>query len=169
MLHHRRTLLAAGIALPLQALAEACRVTLRQTEGPFFKPSSPERRSLASSASLVLVGRVVGSDCQPLARALLDFWHADEQGEYDNAGLRFRGHQFTDADGRYRLETILPGAYGGRARHIHVKLQAAGGPVLTTQLYFPGEPGNARDGLFRRELLVKADKPGLASFDFVAG
>lgn len=103
-----------------------------------------------------------------MAHALLDFWHADEEGDYDNAGFRFRGHQFTDGEGRYRLETIVPGSYPGRTRHIHVKLQARGGPVLTTQLYFPGEAGNSRDGLFRPQLLVRPEKPGLVSFDFVA-
>lgn len=167
----RRSLLAIGMALPLHALAQTCRITPRQTEGPFFKPKSPERLSLLAvgeSASLVLAGRVLTKDCKPVAHALLDFWHADDEGEYDNSGFRFRGHQFTDADGRYRLETILPGTYGGRTRHIHVKVQAAGGPILTTQLYFPGEPGNARDGLFRPELLVRPQKAGLVSFDFVA-
>lgn len=170
MFHHRRTLLAAGIAMPIQALAQACRITPRQTEGPFFKRKSPERLSLVSggSASLVLVGRVLTKDCKTVAHALLDFWHADDEGDYDNSGFRFRGHQFTDAEGRYRLETILPGAYSGRTRHIHVKVQAAGGPILTTQLYFPDEAGNARDGLFRPELLVRPQKAGLVAFDFVA-
>ena len=168
MLPMRRAVLAAGIALPLQALAQACRITPRQTEGPFFTPGTPERRGLAASPTLALSGRVLDKACRPVPHALLDFWHADEAGEYDNSGFRFRGHQFTDAEGRYRLETILPGSYPGRTRHIHVKVQAHGGPVLTTQLYFPGEPRNARDGLFRSELLVSAEKPGLARFDFVA-
>ena len=165
----RRSLLAAGLALPLQALAAACKVTPRQTEGPFFKPKSPQRSTLVegSSATLVVVGRVLGKECRPVARALLDFWHADAEGEYDNSGFRFRGHQFTDGDGRYRLQTVLPGAYSGRTRHIHVKVQAAGGPILTTQIYFPAEPGNARDGLFREELVVRPQKRGLVSFDFV--
>ena len=74
--------------------------------------------------------------------------------EYDNNGYRLRGHQFTDADGRYAFETIVPGLYPGRTRHFHVKFQAANNPVLTTQLYFPGEPDNERDGIFRPELLL---------------
>lgn len=158
----------AGMALPLHALAQACRPTERQTEGPFFKPSSPERRALVASPSLVVTGRVLGKDCKPVAGALLDFWHADEHGEYDNSGFRFRGHQFADAEGRYRLETIVPAMYPARTRHIHVKVQARGGPVLTTQLYFPDEPANARDGLFSPALVVRPEKPGLVSFDFVA-
>ena len=69
-------------------------------------------------------------------------------------GFRLRGHQFTDDAGPYRLETVVPGLYPGRTRHIHVKVQAPDGPVLTTQLYFPGEPGNARDGIFQPELVL---------------
>ena len=167
----RRRLLVAGMVLPLDCFAAACRVTPRQTEGPFFKPSSPERISLLEGGvapGLLVAGRVLGKDCKPVAGALLDFWHADERGEYDNSGFRFRGHQFSDAEGRYRLETIVPAEYPGRTRHIHVKVQARGGPVLTTQIYFPNEPGNARDALFRQALVVRrTEKLGLVSFDFV--
>ena len=89
-----------------------------------------------------------------MAGALLDFWHADDGGEYDNVGYRLRGHQFTDEDGRYQLTTIVPGIYTGRTRHIHVKVQAPDNPVLTTQLYFPDEPDNARDGIFDPALVI---------------
>jgi len=63
-----------------------------------------------------------------------------------NTGYRLRGHQFTDEAGRYALETVVPGLYPGRTRHLHVKVQAPNQPVLTTQLYFPGQPSNATDG-----------------------
>jgi len=136
-----------------------------ETEGPFFKPRSPERSSLLEpglkGTRLDLSGRVYGRNCTPLAAALLDFWHADDRGVYDNAGFRLRGHQYTDAQGRYRLSTILPGVYTGRTRHIHVRVQpaSAAGPgrVLTTQLYFPGEQRNGSDALFRGELLMSLD------------
>ena len=132
--------------------------TPAETAGPFFKPRSPRRNSLLepslAGSRVVLTGRVFTRDCAPVAGALLDFWHADDEGEYDNEGFRLRGHQFADAQGRYRLETIVPGAYAGRTRHIHVRVQAPKGKVLTTQLYFPGEPRNQRDGLFRSDLLV---------------
>jgi protocatechuate 3,4-dioxygenase beta subunit len=113
---------------------------------------------------------VLSTQCLRVANALLDFWHADDDGAYDVAGFRLRGHQLTDGDGRYRLETIVPGLYPGRTRHFHVKLQAPHGMILTTQLYFPGEPRNARDFLFDRELLMAIDDRGgrkVARFDFV--
>jgi len=103
---------------------------------------------------LVVAGTVLTTDCRPVQRALLDFWQADDAGEYDNQGYRLRGHQFSDAQGGWRLETVVPGIYTGRTRHIHVKVQAPDGPVLTTQLYFPGEPGNDRDGIFQPELVL---------------
>jgi protocatechuate 3,4-dioxygenase beta subunit len=132
-------------------------VTPAQTEGPYFKPDSPERADLRSGVPgtrLVLSGAALTTRCEPVARALLDFWQADDAGDYDNSGFRLRGHVFTDAEGRYRIETVVPGVYPGRTRHIHVKAQAPGGPVLTTQLYFPGEPQNARDRIFSEELLI---------------
>jgi protocatechuate 3,4-dioxygenase beta subunit len=153
---------------------DADEVTLRQTEGPYFKPSSPERVELIEAAMagqpIELVGFVLSRACKPLPGALLDFWQADDKGQYDNSGFRLRGHQFSDAEGRYRLRSIVPGAYVGRTRHIHVKVQPRGGRLLTTQLYFPGEPKNRSDGLFRRELLLRTAKnEGLLAgrFDFV--
>lgn len=124
----------------------------------------------AAGTRLTLTGFVFGITCQPIANALVDFWQADGRGVYDNAGYRFRGHQFTDAQGRYTLTTIVPGLYPGRTRHIHVKVQAPAKPILTTQLYFPGEPRNATDSLFNPELLMTMRTVGNArecTFDFV--
>ncbi|MEL7331008.1 MAG: hypothetical protein AAFN12_02105 [Cyanobacteria bacterium J06560_2] len=156
--------------------------TPSQTAGPFYTPDSPERSSLLepgiSGTSMLLTGQVLSQSCEPIANALLDFWHTDDQGDYDNRGYRLRGHQFTDAQGRYRLETIVPGIYPGRTRHFHVKVSASSRvsnkSPLTTQLYFPEEPLNNRDGLFHPELLIsiassettdQAEKQ--AVFDFV--
>jgi protocatechuate 3,4-dioxygenase beta subunit len=149
-------------------------VTPAQTEGPYFTPNSPERASLIESGMrgtrLMVTGRVLSTTCEPVARALIDWWQADDGGAYDNRGYRLRGHQFTDAQGSYRLETIVPGLYPGRTRHIHVKVQAPNQRVLTTQLYFPGEPGNRRDGIYspELELEMREDANGkVGLFDFV--
>ena len=104
---------------------------------------------------ITLTGFVLTRSCRPIAGALVDLWHADDAGEYDNVGFRLRGHQFTGADGRYAFETIVPGLYPGRTRHFHLKFQAPDQPVLTTQFYFPGEPGNERDGIFDPALLLQ--------------
>ncbi|SAL02308.1 protocatechuate 3,4-dioxygenase subunit beta [Caballeronia pedi] len=156
------------------ACADDHEPTRRQTPGPFFLPDSPQRTSLLEpgigGTKIVLSGRVWSSRCKVVPGALLDFWHADDRGEYDVDGFRLRGHQFSDSEGRYRLETIVPGVYPGRTRHFHVTLRAPRGSALTTQLYFPGEQGNARDSLFDRRLLMTIDGSGerkSARFDFV--
>jgi protocatechuate 3,4-dioxygenase beta subunit len=173
----RRRLLGAAAALPVvsaygQSRSPTCgELTSRQTEGPFFKPQSPKRISLAENnfkgEKLFVTGVVLSLQCKPVANALLDFWHADENGDYDNRGYRYRGHQFSDAQGRYRLETIVPAEYPGRTRHIHVKVQARDRRILTTQLYFPNQPGNRRDGIYSRDLELRMPRPGEGVFDFV--
>lgn len=148
--------------------------TISQTEGPYFKPNSPLRSDLvipgAPGTRLAVSGYVFTRSCRPVAKALLDFWQADNDGAYDNSGYNWRGHQFTDANGQFNLSTIVPGLYPGRTRHIHVKVQAPNQRVLITQLYFPGEPRNNTDSIFDRRLLmtvrtVPAGQEG--TFDFI--
>ncbi len=162
-----------GIELP----APVCdgTPTLSQTEGPYYTPDTPERDSLLDPGMpgqrLVLVGYVLDRDCRPIPDAWLDFWQADADGNYDNQGYTLRGHQFTDGQGRFHLETVVPGQYPGRTEHIHVKVQPPGGSVLTSQLYFPDQASaNQQDGIFDLSLLVQLEDRGgflLATFDFI--
>jgi len=189
---NRRDVLLAGAALPLGpaeglwptdtavlAPTPACTTaTPRSYEGPFYRPSSPQRLSLVEAGNagtrVMLTGVIRSTSCQPIEGALLDFWQADSDGHYDAHGFTMRGQQYSDDQGRYRLETFIPGLYPGRTRHIHVKLQRPGGDLLTTELYFPGEPRNLLDGQFTIALLVNimpssADRPKVARYDFVLG
>jgi protocatechuate 3,4-dioxygenase beta subunit len=148
--------------------------TLPETEGPYFKAQSPLRDDLREQGiagrPVELSGLVLTRSCRPVANALVDLWHADDGGQYDNRGFRLRGHVFTDAQGRYAFRTIMPGLYPGRTRHYHVKVQAPDRAVLTTQFYFPDEPRNRRDYLFHDELVMRvatADDTLRARFDVV--
>lgn len=179
----RRTALWVGVMIFTACLvttadsSPACapgRITPGATEGPFYKSGSPRRTSLIEpgmpGTTLVLTGQVFTKGCRPVANAWLDFWQADARGEYDNAGFRMRGHQFADGAGRFMLETVMPAEYPGRTPHIHVKVRAPNGPVLTTQLYFPGVARNQSDALFRQDLLVQlgdAASGKAATFSFV--
>lgn len=131
-----------GITLP----APVCSgLTPPQMEGPYYTPDTPERNSFLeegmTGTRLLLVGYVLDQNCQPLPNVWLDFWQAGADGEYDNEGYRLRGHQFTDSQGRYFLETVLPGLYSSRPiEHIHVKVRPEGGAEVTSQLYFPDQP-----------------------------
>jgi protocatechuate 3,4-dioxygenase beta subunit len=164
----------AGAASATPACMDDHEPTPQQTAGPFFQPHSPQRASLLepgiNGTKIVLTGRVLSTRCRAMSGALLDFWHANDAGEYDVEGFRLRGHQFADSEGHYRLETIVPGLYPGRTRHFHVTVQPPNGPILTTQLYFPGERRNAGDFLFDRRLLMTIADHGAqkaARFDFV--
>lgn len=148
--------------------------TPAQTPGPFYSPNSPQRQSLLDvdtpGTKLILTGQVLTTECVPLANSLIDVWQTDDQGAYDNIGNTLRGHQFSDAEGRYWLETIVPGLYPGRTRHLHIKVQAPSRPVLTTQLYLPEEPLNEKDFLFQRALLMAVEETAegkRAQFNFV--
>jgi protocatechuate 3,4-dioxygenase beta subunit len=196
----RRRLLALGLAVPPLGIALAGAESLfdsvgaaaaplqttpacddgddptpELTEGPYFSSGSPRRRSLLTNSMrgtrLTITGYVLTTACKPIRRAKLDFWQADASGEYDNDGYRLRGHQFTDAAGRWRLDTIVPGLYTGRTRHIHVKVQRPGGEVLTTQLFFPGVSANRSDRLYESALLLRrwrrVSNRRTARFDFV--
>lgn len=172
-----RHLSAQTLELPLP-LTPACtdghELTPSLTEGPFYKPQSPLHSDLTVGLSpgerLRIGGHVVDRTCSPIADAIVELWQADENGQYDNTKHHLRGFQQTDARGRWSFTTVIPGLYTGRTRHIHFKVQRAGGRILTTQLYFPGEPGNDRDSQFTPQLLFEIEKIGserLGRYDFV--
>lgn len=149
-------------------------VTPELTEGPYFTANSPERTTLleegVAGTKIVITGYVYTTDCQPVANALLDFWQADGNGVYDNSGYTLRGHQYTDANGRYQLTTVVPGIYPGRTEHIHVKVQAPNGKLITSQLFFPGVTQNDSDGIYNQNLLLTIEETGdelQGQFNFV--
>jgi hypothetical protein len=159
---------------PTPACDDGDEPTPAQTEGPYYTPDTPQRNSFleagVTGTKMTVSGYVLSTGCQPIAQAMLDFWHCDDAGVYDNTGYKLRGHFFSNDQGYYTLETIMPGVYPGRTRHFHVKVQAPNQPVLTTQLYFPGEPQNESDGIFRPECLLDVQdvQDGkLGSFNFV--
>jgi len=152
--------------------------------GPYFAPGSPRRRNLREPGMpgilLTLRGHVYDVNCRPVPHALLDFFQADSRGRYDRREIRLHGHQFTDGRGRYVLRTIVPNHYLHRPPHIHVRVQAANGPILTTELFFPAalraygmnvRALNRHARSYRRELTVRlSPRRGnsyQATFDFV--
>ena len=137
-----------------------------------FKPGSPARTAIAEAGAqaprVVLTGHVIGIKCGKVNGALVDFWQADPAGAYDMKGFRFRGHQLTDADARYKLETVMPGAEANGAPRLGVRVTAPGKAPLTTLLFFPDEPKNARDPQFAPKLLMKRGVAGGSfTFDFI--
>ena len=160
---------------PTPACDDNDAATLRQDRGAVLQAALARARGLCANRARPagrsnLSGLVLTRRCRPLAGAVVDLWHADDKGAYDTAGFRYRGHLVTGSDGVFRFRTIMPALYTGRTRHYHFKVQAPGSRLLTTQLYFPDEPENRRDHLFRRELLMRVADAGdglAARFDFV--
>jgi protocatechuate 3,4-dioxygenase beta subunit len=155
-----------------------CAETDDNIEGPFYKEGAPYVSALADAQTtgtpLLVSGRVLDTSCAPLAGALLDVWQANDAGQYDLTGYTLRGKLLTDAAGNYQLRTIVPGHYlnGAQYRpaHIHVKASAPGTALLTTQLYFAGDPYNAIDPFIKPSLImtvVPGEAVSLARFDFV--
>ena len=136
------------VSIPLKGLAEkfkngeSCK-TSKDAEGPFYKADAPVRSVIETEGErLRIEGKVLtAGDCQTaVADAILDIWHCDNHGAYDMNGYKGRGQVKTDMNGNYSFTTILPPPYGSRPRHIHFKIRAKNLPVLTTQLYFEGDP-----------------------------
>jgi len=130
---------------------KTCKITGQAVEGPYYRAEAPFRTAIAPTDAqgekLVISGTVYTSDCKtPLVGALVDVWHADSNGTYDetSSNYRYRGRMLTDQNGHYQFQTTLPGFYrlgaGFRPRHIHFKVSKSNYRTLTTQLYFNNDP-----------------------------
>lgn len=124
--------------------------------GPFYTENPPTMadNQLAKSSEagerVIISGRVTNLDCtEMIADAIIDVWHANDAGEYDNSGYNLRGKFKTNSQGFYSFETIRPGKYlnGSQYRpsHIHFKITAPGKDTLVTQLYFKGDTDIPKD------------------------
>lgn len=124
--------------------------------GPFYRPDAPLRQDLTvediEGAIIELKGHVYKSDCTtPLKNALVEIWHCNTHGEYDNESDQYhqRAKWHTNKNGEYSFKTILTGKYlnGGQYRptHIHFRVSEANGQELISQIYFKGDPHIASD------------------------
>jgi protocatechuate 3,4-dioxygenase beta subunit len=140
--------------------------TPSNTLGPFYKKGAPTRERLIepneAGVPLLVAGRVFDTEGEALPGAVVEVFHSDHYGEYDQEGFRHRGRIPVRAQGDYWFETVMPGQYGGRAQHVHYVITAPGHKQLVTQLYFETDPkfeGNpdknyTKDGLvWHRELI----------------
>ncbi len=134
--------------------------TPQQMEGPYYpveKPSDRDNDLVAltgasgqpSGEVLVINGVVYDANGNPLEGVVVEIWQADPSGAYDHPNdpstggrdlnFQFYGESRTGVDGVYSFRTLLPGLYGNRPRHIHVKVRMDGTELLTTQFYFAHE------------------------------
>jgi protocatechuate 3,4-dioxygenase beta subunit len=135
-------------------------VTPVQQEGPYYPVEKPAERDNnlvlvagapgpATGEVLSLSGVVYDTSGAPLEGVTVEIWQTDSKGIYlhpDDPGtaqrdpnFQFYGESLTGADGVYSFRTVLPGRYGSRPRHIHVKVRRGEALLLTTQFYFANE------------------------------
>ncbi len=184
----RRALLVRGAGLvaataapvwltPALAQGQTLRPTPSQTEGPYYPvalPADTDSDLLRTGAAAYpkgqaawITGSVTDTRGTPLAGGVIEIWQCDQDGHYHHPGDGGRadpafqgfGKVTLGKDGRYRFRTLKPAPYSGRTPHIHVKVKLEGQTLLTTQFYVQGDPGNARDFLWRR--LGEADQAAL--------
>lgn len=180
----RRTVVYALLGLLPIELKAACSITEPNALGPFYRRGAPFRKAIAEGEPgrrLHVSGTVLGSDgCTPLKGAIVDVWHANRDGRYYDVGadadsppsrFRLRGRALTDEQGRYDFDTVVPGAYGVRPKHIHYVVSHPEVEPFVTQLYFEGDPRLANDFLARdslvRPLETGADGSSRTRFDIV--
>lgn len=161
------------IEIPPPAPPREFRPTEDNILGPYHRKGAPFRAKITPPLEpgdvLVVRGRVWGFDTKrPLAGAVLDVWQANAQGRYDNddpahpprPGIYHnRARLMTDESGYYEYQTIRPGRYQigqnrWRPAHIHYMIAATGYKTLVTQMYFQGDPENARDEFIKPSLII---------------
>ena len=124
--------------------------------GPFYRPDAPTRYDLTREglrgSVIELKGSIYKSDCiTPLRNALVEIWHCNADGDYDNGSNDFhqRAKCITDDQGTYAFKTILPGKYLNaglyRPAHIHFRISEANSQELISQIYFKGDPNITKD------------------------
>jgi protocatechuate 3,4-dioxygenase beta subunit len=146
---------------PAPQCRKDCGPTGRATEGPFYVANAPDAADINPArmpgTPMHVSGTVYSADgVTPVANAKVEIWHADSDGHYhpeDNGDVaryrrsevNLRGSVRTDAQGRYAFDSIVPGHYDNRRRHLHWKVSAPGHRALTTQSYWLPERGTPRD------------------------
>ncbi|HSE43494.1 MAG TPA: hypothetical protein VLH08_22225 [Acidobacteriota bacterium] len=165
LLKQSLTLVSTVVAVPifpLIAWGEVC-PTPSSTAGPYYKKGAPFRTMLRETNDqgipLIVSGRITDAGGKSLKNATIEIWHTNPEGHYDLDGFLYRASIHANSDGQYSFETFLPGAYGGRAQHIHYKITAPSNQTLITQLYFESDPmfqGNPESNYHKDPIITDA-------------
>lgn len=122
---------------------------------------------------LVITGTVVvGEERTPVSGARVLAFHTDAGGYYSKGGMdegnaRLCGVLVTDAEGRYRIESIRPAHYatGGPPAHVHFEVTVPGRDRERFTLNFEGDPllrGAAAGELWERVRPVVQQEDGVS-------
>jgi protocatechuate 3,4-dioxygenase, beta subunit len=183
----RHLLMGAAAALAVPALASSRRALVTMGDGPFYPPRAWRAGWADQDADLSRVQRgarvlqargehlgleltLADTDGRVIDGAEVEIWQCDALAAYRHPdvpappgsfdeGFQGFGLARSNAQGQTRLRTIKPVPYPGRTPHIHVKLRHPSFGELSSQLFVAGDPGNARDFLWRA--VAPQDRGGL--------
>lgn len=176
--------------------------TPSETAGPFYPVAEQKdqdfdltqiagRSGVASGTPIWIHGRVLDVEGKPIEDAVVDLWQANSAGRYNHSrdpnpaplDPNFQGWAIVPSgvDGGFKFKTVMPGAYPAsrnwsRPPHLHFKITRQGYQALTTQMYFPDHPLNAKDLLLQsksvdqQRLMVAekiSDAPETYSYEIV--
>ena len=151
--------------------------------GPFDHDLTRQHHGEPLGERIIVEGQVLDEDGRPVPETLLEVWQANAAGRYAHKkdvhdapldpNFSGAGRTLTDAEGRYRIVTIKPGAYpwlnhpnAWRPAHIHFSLLGRSFlSRLVTQMYFPGDPLLGFDPIFNSVPGDRAKSRLIASFD----
>jgi hydroxyquinol 1,2-dioxygenase len=178
-----------GVSMLVDAINHrfAAGVTETTVLGPFYVQGPPER-SLGDDISdgvagepLLVEGTVRSVAGTPLAGAVVDTWHSDQEGYYDvqrGDELTLRARFRTDGDGRFWFWSIVPSSYPipndgpvgqmlraqgrhpYRPAHVHFKIGAPGHEELATHVFVAGDRYLESDAVFgvKQSLIRELDR-----------
>ena len=142
-------------AVPVMS-SNRCDLSTSDILGPYYIQNTPIRNVLADpdepGQRLVISGEVLTENCESLVPGtMIEVWQADDSGCYsvnqdcsdgnpDFDPFNLRGKLFAGSDGIYQFETVLPGFYEGRPRHIHIRITLPTGLTMNSQIYFEDDP-----------------------------
>jgi protocatechuate 3,4-dioxygenase alpha subunit len=139
--------------------------TPSQTVGPFFRDAlirGGENVLVSEQTAgqrILIKGRVLDGEGQPVPDALVEIWQADAHGFFNHeadpnqaqADPHFYGFGRADTvdNGRFTFNTVKPGTVPGQAApFVNVRIFARGMLIhAVTRLYFADESGNEQDAV----------------------
>jgi hydroxyquinol 1,2-dioxygenase len=144
--------------------------------GPFFVKDAPvfanggDISNGMSGQPMLVTGSVVDCRGKPIAGAVIDTWHSDDDGHYDvqreDDASAMRGTFRTDEDGKFWFWSVKPAAYPvphdgpvgqmleaqgrhpWRPAHVHFMINAPGYEQLVTHLFVAGDQYLDSDAVF---------------------
>jgi catechol 1,2-dioxygenase len=172
--------------------------------GPFHVADAPELPMGANicldrkGEDMVISGRILDTEGQPVEDAVIDVWQANDEGFYDvqqkgiQPDFNLRGVFRTEANGHYWFRAVKPkfypipddgpvgqllghlGRHPFRPAHLHYIIKAKGFETLTTHIFDPDDPYIQSDAVFgvKESLLAKFrkvhDPERARQYDFAA-